>query len=286
VSAQLIESSNLHSAVETKHLEDFLHQLDIELRILISERNPCSSKSTIFCAVYSKDPLRYELLENHLENVLRIDSSPAPLYVFENGDEVPQFARPYSVVADKPLTIYQAWRIATHLSTTELVGNLNLDDRFLIGGFELMESYLLKSSFDLVGGEWLIDTGQLSPLISNNLRYTTDLRGFKRVRTWPPERSGAQILGSGIASNGTFGPATLWRAKVHQGIDLPTRFANGEVITRIGDSVFWSNLARRGYRLGRVPALIGTYQSHPESQAEFRDNDDERNFELSAGKVY
>jgi len=286
VSAQLIKSSNVNSALENKHLQDFLYQIDVQLCNLISERNLSSSKSTIFCAVYSKDPLRYELLENHLENVLRIDSSPTPLYVFENGDEVPQFARPYSVVADKPLTIYQAWRIAIHLSTTELVGNLNLDDRFLIGGFELMESYLLRSSFDLVGGEWLIDTGQLSPLTSNNFRYTTDLRRFRRVRIWPPERTGAQILGSGIGPKGTFGPATLWRTKVHQDIDIPTQFDNGEMITRIGDSVFWSNLARRGYRLGRVPAVIGIYQSHPDSQAEFRDTNDERNFELSKGKVY
>ena len=268
-----------------KRLSQFLEKIGAEITSLDPPSSSQKAKSTIFCAVYSKDPSRYRLIEEHFENILRVNSGPQPLYVFEDNDFVPDFVKPYAVVLNKAVTIYEAWRVATHICQTKFIGNLNLDDRFTDGGFEAMESALERSNFDLVGGEWLIDIKDFSETKKGELTCTFDLSNYRRIQAWPPEKRHDQILGSGISQNGSFGPATLWRSKIHDQIDYPTRFHNGQKILSMGDSCFWRKLARGGYRIGRLPALVGVYNSDPLNQAEFRETDDRKNIRLSAGRV-
>ena len=243
-----------------KRLSQFLEKIGAEITSLDPPSSSQKAKSTIFCAVYSKDPSRYRLIEEHFENILRVNSGPQPLYVFEDNDFVPDFVKPYAVVLNKAVTIYEAWRVATHICQTKFIGNLNLDDRFTDGGFEAMESALERSNFDLVGGEWLIDIKDFSETKKGELTCTFDLSNYRRIQAWPPE-------------------------KRHDQIDYPTRFQNGQKILSMGDSCFWTKLARGGYRIGRLPALVGVYNSDPLNQAEFRQNNDQKNYKLSIGRV-
>ncbi|MEK9669514.1 MAG: glycosyltransferase family 2 protein [Gammaproteobacteria bacterium] len=267
-------------------LQFFLEKSKIKIKSDLRQSNEkLKSKSTLFCAVFSKDPDRYELLRVHYENVSRIRTSPVPLYIFEDNDKVPDYLVNYSVVLDRCVTIYEAWRVATGLCNTEFVGNLNLDDRFVVNGFEVLENALEKSGADIIGGEWLINIEGVGVTDPNVFQCTSKLGSFRRITTWPPELIPNQILGSGVAQKGSLGPGTLWKTSIHNEIDYPTYFLNGQKIRSIGDSEFWKKIYKSERRIARLPAIIGVYNSCPSTQAEFRAHEDVKHLALSKGAV-
>ena len=84
-------------------------------------------KTTIICAVWSKDPLRTALLEQHQSNLDLLSVKTERVYVFENNDIPPKFLKGSIIVCNHPLTIYEAWNVAIPLVRTPFLMNLNLN---------------------------------------------------------------------------------------------------------------------------------------------------------------
>lgn len=232
-------------------------------------------KVTIFCAVWSGDNKRMELLDGHSNCLMNQDSSPFPFYIFDNNDIPENFILPH-IVCKQPLTVYEAWNIATILAPTEYVMNLNLDDRIFNNAVSVLKGCLDKSDADLVGGEWLIDFEQPLPDVEH-LKLETQKTVF--IPNWPPVKTPNLRLGSGTNERGTFGPSTMWK-KSRTGFGYPNIFSNGEKIKSIGDVLFWHVLEKRGRKLIRTPEIIGIYHSDASSQAEFRPNNDRENLKM------
>ena len=233
-------------------------------------------RSTIFCAVWSKEPEKDRLLSRHQECVLSQTTSPFPLYVFDDSDEPPaDFELPY-IACDQPLTIYEAWDLAVRIAPSDLVQNLNLDDVVYPNANAVLIDALLATGSDLVGGEWLIvrqdnDVSFLEKRVST----VSEVLNTDYDPNWPPANFTAmpRRLGSGTGERGTYGPSTLWRRST-TGFGYPHKFNNGEKIKSIGDSAFWSKIKTSGRSATRLPVIIGEYFTNPEHQAEFRENTD------------
>ena len=88
-----------------------------------------TADTTVFCAVWHKDPNRHQLLRQHQHNLDAQTRRVASVYVFDNGDEPPDWLTGTVAVAPQPLGIYEAWNVGAQLATTRNVMNLNLDDR-------------------------------------------------------------------------------------------------------------------------------------------------------------
>lgn len=226
------------------------------------------ARTTLFCAVWHQDPDRHALLEGHVA-CLEAQSHPVEVvYVFDGGDEPPAGLPGIHVISPEPLTIYEAWNVGTQVAQTELVGDLNLDDRLRPHAIAVMEESLFANNVDLVGGEWEVTFD----------RATTDAAGplmpastVPFSAAWPPVHGLPTRLGSGTGERGTFGPCTLWRRSLHDQVPYPHRFGNGVQIKSIGDTLWWNALIRvLGGTHVRLPVLVGNYHSHPEGQAEFR----------------
>jgi hypothetical protein len=158
-------------------------------------------------------------------------------------------------------------------SDTDLVINLNLDDRLCPDAISRMSRYFASDHGMLVGGEWMI---------LDRIGKTQELSNISIHETyfdpaWPPQRFdftqlGKKLrLGSGTGERGTFGPSTMFRRHLLNEISYPLKFGNGDLIESIGDSLWWSLIKDR-YPCGavRIPEVIGIYHSCPSSQAEFR----------------
>src|SRR5690606_25775729 len=97
------------------------------------------------------------------------------------------------VVAAQPLTIYQAWNVATQVATTELVMNLNLDDRLAPDAVALLEDAMTANSAALAGGDWRICYSQeetdavCESVLSRTLPFRPE---------WPPVTGAETRLGS------------------------------------------------------------------------------------------
>lgn len=248
--------------------------LDASLVELISiptrrriEAPPADPRLTVFCGVWHKDPDRHELLRVH-EACLKAQSIPVRrLYVFDGGDLPPAWLESDFVVSSRPLALYEAWDLAVQQVRTPYLMNLNLDDRLSTDAAERVLA-TLDAGADLVGGDWQICFS----------RETTDATGPCRPAEaipfhpdWPPVLDRNVRLGSGTGERGTYGPATAWRASVHQKLPhYPWRFKDGSPVRIIGDAIWWEIVGRAGFRLARLPWIIGHYHSHPDSQAEFR----------------
>ena len=99
---------------------------------------------------------------------------------------------------------------------------------------------------------------------------------------WPPVPNRETRLGSGTGQRGTYGPATAWRASLHQQLPhYPFRFKDGSPVRIIGDAVWWDLLQKMGCRLVRLPWIIGHYHSHPDGQAEFRNPAESEHLKLA-----
>jgi hypothetical protein len=239
-----------------------------------------AATTTAFCAVWSSDPDRWELLRGH-QACLEAQTVPVtPLYVFDDGDDPPDWVRGRRVVADEPLSIYQAWNVATQLVDSEMVMNLNLDDRLAADAVELLEG--ASEGVELVGGDWTVCYSQRrTDAVTGTRARPADRLPFDPA--WPPRTGTRTRLGSGTGERGTLGPATMWRRSLHRHLPYPWAFGDGQPIRIVGDLAWWTAVQRHlRAHVRRVPMLIGHYHSHPHSQAEFR-TADEHGILASAG---
>lgn len=225
---------------------------------------------TVFCAVWHKQTDKLELLRSHWEN-LKAQSIPVePCYIFDNGDEAPDWLDAPWHSFSAPLTIYEAWAAGVALAKTRYVMNLNMDDRLAVGAAQELVEAARTTKSALVGGDWLIcfDREHLS------LEFpVTGIEDTQFVPNWPPRPQQGLRLGSGSGERGTFGAATLWDLDI-VGKWYPTYFGNGEPILSIGDTIFWTLLQQKKLKLTRLPKIIGRYYSDPDAQAEFRPHKD------------
>jgi hypothetical protein len=227
------------------------------------------AKTTVICAIYSKDPNRFNLLENHFNHLQNQTVKVHPIYVFENGDLPPSFLNGEIIVSNKLLTIYEAWNLALAACRTPLVMNLNLDDRLNTNAIEIMEQEIIDNKCDLVGGDWKVCYSQEETDAVSEC-YAAESTTYSS--SWPPIEGTPTRLGSGTGERGTYGPATMWQLSAHIGFPrYPYRTTDGYHIRSVSDSIWWdilkSHLKRK---LLRLPLIIGNYYSHPDSQAEFR----------------
>jgi len=149
--------------------------------------------------------------------------------------------------------------------------NLNLDDRLCSNAVETMEA-ALDAGADLVGGDWKVCYSQ-EDTDATGATYSANTLPFDP--TWPPKKGTLTRLGSGIAGTkhrGTYGPATAWKYNLHKRIgSYPNVFADGSLITIIGDGLWWQLIQRTPDTVTRrLPQVLGHYHSAPASQAEFR----------------
>jgi hypothetical protein len=247
---------SLSNAVETSPTES-----------LRAVREP---KTTVICAVYSRDPDRAALVRQHAANLRAQTVAVNAIYVFEAGDTPPDNLGFDTIVASRALTIYEAWNVALSMCNTHFVMNLNLDDRLHANAVETLEAEIQKRQVDLVGGDWRICYSQAETDDVRDACYSIEELPF--VPQWPPESGAATRLGSGTGERPTYGPATLWRLTAHVRFPrYPYRAADGYRIRTIGDGVWWGLLRQRGNdNLVRIAQVIGNYHSHPQTQAEFR----------------
>lgn len=226
-------------------------------------------RTTVFCAVYHKDPLRSTLIFDHLQN-LRQQTVPVNcVYVFENGDVPPSnFPAPW-LTFSSPLSIYEAWNLGITASHTDFLMNLNLDDRLHPDAIERLQKFIEQEQADLVGGDWQIKYSQADTDI---VSACSPVSSLPFLPSWPPLLGSHTRLGSGTGERGTFGPATLWRRELHRHCPrYPERLADGTVIRSIGDALWWMILRDKlNKKMLRLPMIIGNYHSHPAEQAEFR----------------
>lgn len=228
--------------------------------------------TTVFCAVWSGDPDRADLLAGHIETLRRQSTPVEVLYVFDNDDIPPPGTPGRHIVSREPLTIYQAWSLAVRHSETDYVMNLNLDDRLAPDAVETMQSFALANDAGLVGGDWYLRYTQ--PETDNTKEtYAASLLPFDPA--WPPHPGAETRLGSGTGDRGTLGPATLWNRRLHDQAPYPWQFADGSPIRIVGDLAWWTIVRKHlGAPVVRLPIVIGNYHSHPREQAEFRGADE------------
>ncbi len=226
---------------------------------------------TVFCAVWHKQPNKEELLRSHWEN-LKAQSIPVePCYIFDNGDQAPEWLEAPWHSFDEPLTIYEAWGAGVGLGQTKYIMNLNMDDRLATNAIEAMVGTAEGTSAALVGGEWAVsfDTSHLEAQFEIKTLWGTTCSS-----DWPLMPQPNLRLGSGTGERGTFGPATLWNLDL-LGHWYPTYFNNGEPVKSIGDTLFWRVIMQNKQKLTRIPMIVGRYYSNPNDQAEFRPHKDE-----------
>jgi FkbM family methyltransferase len=231
------------------------------------------ARTSVFCAVWHKDPQRHELLRGHAENLARQTVPVDPIYVFDGGDEPPPWLEGRAISVREPLSIYQAWNVALSMVATPLAMNLNLDDRLAPDAVQFLEHHILRTGAVLAGGEWKIcysqqETDDVAPC------YPAEHLPF--VAGWPPKPGTLTRLGSGTRNRGTFGPATIWRMEAHIGMPrFPWRLLDGSLIHAAGDLVWWESLTTNPkLKTLKIPVVIGNYHSHPGEQAEFRTPDE------------
>jgi FkbM family methyltransferase len=225
-------------------------------------------RTTVITAVWHKDPKRLELLRGHQRNLHALDAPVDAIYVFDGGEQAPDWLVGKSISSRAPLTMYQAWNLALSQVETPLVMNLNLDDRLAPDAVGMLEVAILKEQAALIGGEW-------------NIRYTQEetdavvpaypASALPFDSAWPP-RGGLTRLGSGTGERGTYGPAVMWRMDTHVGAPrYPWRMADGTRLSRDGDLSWWLLIQNHlKKKTARIPYVIGNYYSHPEQQLEFR----------------
>ena len=227
------------------------------------------TKTSIICAVYSKDPNRSDLIKNHYLNLKSQSVDVEPIYIFENSDSPPPDLGGEIIISNKLQTIYEAWNLGLSACRTPLVMNLNLDDRLNLDAIELLERTLINNNGDLIGGDWKICYSQDETDDIENC-YAAERISF--LPSWPPMVSSKTRLGSGTGERGTYGPSTMWKLSTHIGFPrYPYRTTDDYRIKGVADSLWWNILKTHlNKNLIRLPSIIGNYFSHPDSQAEFR----------------
>jgi hypothetical protein len=231
---------------------------------------PRLSRTTVITAVWHNDPKRWELLRGHQWNLHALAAPVDAIYVFDNGEQAPDWLVGKSISSKTPLTIYQAWNMALSQVETPFVMNLNLDDRLAPDAVNMLEVAILRDQAALIGGEW-------------NIRYTQEetdavvpaypASELPFDSAWPPRGGVATRLGSGTGERGTYGPAVMWRMDTHIGAPrYPWRMADGTKLINHGGDLGWWLLVEKHLKkkMTRLPYVIGNYYSHPEQQLDFR----------------
>jgi len=249
-----------------------LVRVDAATPVASGPRNP---RTTVICAVWHRDPERWDRLQAH-QACLDAQTVPVErLYVFDGGDTAPEWLKGQWVSTQRGLALYEAWDLAFHLARTPYVMNLNLDDRLSTDAVERMEG-ALDAGADLVGGEWRICFSQED---TDVLQPAERAEGLPFHPEWPPVRT--TRLGSGTGERGTYGPATMWRRDLRRIFPTyPWRLKDGSPLKIIGDALWWQLLQQAGKRLVRLPVVVGRYHSHPQDQAEFRHPSDQEHARL------
>ncbi len=237
------------------------------LRSSAAEDPSQAARTTVFCAVWHKDPERFERLKGHQAC---LDAQLIPVervYVFDGGDSPPTWLKGRVVTVPEPLSIYEAWAQGLAVVATPYVLNLNLDDRLNPDAVAVFEK-VLDGGADLVGGDWRICFSQAETDAVGRSEPAVEI---PFAPAWPPLPGRTVRLGSGTGERGTLGPACAWRMSLHAEIGpYPSRFGDGSPIRVIGDSLWWRRLLEGGREVRRVPVVLGRYHSHPSDQAEFR----------------
>jgi len=223
----------------------------------------------VICAVWHKDPERHELLRGHAENLARQTVPVDPIYVFDGGDEPPDWLPGRKISVKESLTIYQAWNVALSLVETPLAMNLNLDDRLAPDAVALLENELRRTRAIAAGADWNVCYSQSE---TDAVEPCYPVSRLPYVGEWPPPPHTRTRLGSGTGERGTLGPASIWRMEAHIGLPrYPYRLRDGSLLHSNADLVWWQVLQRNpNYKVLALPIVIGNYHSHPQSQAEFR----------------
>jgi hypothetical protein len=226
---------------------------------------------TVISAVWHRQRDKLELLQGHMANLAAQNVPVRPIYVFDAGDPAPEWLTGLKIVASEELTIYQAWNLALAATQTPFVANLNLDDRLAPDALGRMALALIEDpEAFLVGGDWLICHTQAE---TDAVEPTRDARAVPLLSRWPPGTETGRRFGSGgDTSQGSMGPACLWRMAAHLQVPrYPYRFADGTLIRVIADALWWDLIRNHlGKRLLRLPLVIGHYRTWPGEQAEFR----------------
>jgi ADP-heptose:LPS heptosyltransferase len=223
-------------------------------------------RTTVFCAVWHKDPGRLDLLRGHQACLDAQIDAVDRIYVFDGGDKPPEWLKGQILTSREPLTIYEAWNLALPMVRSQYVMNLNLDDRLCTDGAARLEAALDEGA-DLACGDWRITFTRAETDASEP---SFQAGGLPVFRSWPPPNGESARLGSS-GEAWTLGPACLWKMSLHQKFPrFPWKFADGTPIRTIGDGVWWRLLQQSGKRIVRLPWVIGHYHSHPGEQAEFR----------------
>jgi len=226
-------------------------------------------RTSVICAVWHKDLGRHELLRGHAENLARQSVPVQPIYVFDGGDEPPDWLSGRKISVKESLTIYQAWNVALSLVETPLAMNLNLDDRLAPDAVALLENEMRRTRAMAAGGDWKVCYSQAETDVVEACYPASQL---PCVAEWPPQPQTRTRLGSGTGERGTLGPATIWRMEAHIGLPrYPWRLQDGSLLHTSADLAWWQVLQRNpNYKVLALPIIIGNYHSHPHGQAEFR----------------
>ncbi len=244
---------------------------------LPDRQNEGGALTTVFCAVWHKQPDKEELLRSHWANLKAQNVPVEACYIFDNGDEAPEWLDATWHSFSEPLTIYEAWAAGVALARTPYVMNLNMDDRLATDAVRQMTAIAQATKSALVGCEWKVvfDRKHLTETFSSE-----DLWDSTFAPDWPPLPTPNLRLGSGTGERGSLGPATLWDINL-LGKWYPTHFNNGEPIKSIGDMIFVQVLLLNKAKMTRVPLILGRYYSDVNTQAEFRTHRDDEYMESS-----
>lgn len=240
--------------------------------------------TTVICAVWNKDRDRHALARGHFANLAAQTRPVRAVYVFDNGDvppadlfdhaNAPGHCVAETIVSSVPLSIYEAWNLAIAAVRTPFVMNLNLDDRLCIDTVEHYERAIQGQNVGLVGGDWKICYNQEQ---TDAVGRCIPAGQVPFEPGWPPIPGTYTRLGSGTGDRGTNGPACMWNMAVHLRLPrYPYRTSDGTLLRGISDAVFWGLIDRIELLRIRLPLIVGHYFSHPNEQAEFRHQGEER----------
>lgn len=246
---------------------ELLHNLALQYAKSVATPPEPTPRTTVFCAVWHRDPDRHALLKGH-QACLDAQMIPVErIYVFDGGDEPPAWLHGRILKRSEPLAIYEAWALAIQDVRTPYVMNLNLDDRLNPDAVAFFER-ILDDGADLVGADWQICFSQRE---TDAVTLSKESATIPLAKEWPPVPGNLSRLGSGTGEQPTMGPACAWRMSLHEALGpFPARFGDGTPIRITGDLLWWRMALEAGKIIKRLPILLGRYHSHPEGQAEFR----------------
>jgi hypothetical protein len=232
-----------------------------------------SEDVTVVCAAWHRQEHLGLLYEQHSRSLLAQSAGVRVVYVADGGLQLPPASDRITVVGvDRGITTGEALMVGLAITDTEYFAALNLDDSYFTDAIAAQIDMMKAGNLDMVGGDWEI---RHTPQAHTD-RPCYDLSTLRPCRQWPPSAEPGQRLGSGDGTNGTFGPAPVFRTSALRKIGgYPRQFGDGTRIRTIIDYIVWDRLIRTGARVGRLPLIVGSYYSNPAAQQEFRGESDD-----------